>query len=39
MTIEALKKILAKIPKTGAINRARRLAIQAQIYALMEAQE
>ncbi len=35
MTIEELRKILAKIPKTGAINKARRLAIQKQIYELM----
>lgn len=36
MTIEELKKALNKIPKTGAINQARRRAILAQIYALME---
>lgn len=35
MTIEELRKKLEKIPKTGAINKARRLAIQKQIYELM----
>lgn len=35
MTITKLRKILSKIPKTGAINQARRRAILAQIYALM----
>lgn len=38
MTIEELKKALEKIPKTGAINKARRLAIQKQIYDLMNAE-
>lgn len=37
MTISELKKKLEKIPKTGAINKARRLAIQKQIYDLMNA--
>ena len=35
MTIETLKILLEKIPKTGAINQARRRAVIAQIYALM----
>lgn len=35
MTIEELRAALDKIPKTGAINMARRNAILAQIYALM----
>lgn len=38
MTIEELRAALEKIPKTGAINKARRLAIQKQIIALMEAE-
>ena len=38
MTIEELRNILESIPKTGAINKARRRAIQAQIIALMEEQ-
>ena len=36
VTIEELKKVLAKIPKTGAINKARRLAIQKLIYEAMQ---
>ena len=39
MTIEELKAALDKIPNRGAINKARRSAILAQIYALMEQQE
>ena len=39
MTIEELRKELDKIPPKGAINKALRQAILAQIYALMEAQE
>lgn len=35
MTIEELKAALDRIPKTGAINRARRLQIQKQIFELM----
>lgn len=34
MTIEQLKRKLESIPKTGAINKARRAAIIAQINAL-----
>ena len=39
MTIEELQAELDKIPKTGALNKALRQAILAQIYALMEEQE
>ena len=39
MTIEELQKELDKIPKKGAINKALRQAILAQIYALMEKGE
>ena len=35
MTIAELQKALNKIPKTGAINQARRRSILAQIYKLM----
>lgn len=35
MTIEELKAALDRIPKTGAINKARRLQIQMQIFELM----
>lgn len=35
MTVEELLNALSKIPKTGAINKARRLAIQKQIYELL----
>lgn len=38
MTIEELRAALEKIPKTGAINKARRRAIESQILALMEAE-
>lgn len=36
MTIEELKAALDRIPKNGAINRARRLQIQKQIFELMQ---
>lgn len=36
MTIEELKIALDKIPKTGAINKARRLQIQRMIFELMK---
>ena len=35
MTVKQLMKMLEEIPKTGAINQARRRMIIAQIYALM----
>lgn len=35
MTIDELKEALDRIPKTGAINKARRLQIQKQIFELM----
>lgn len=35
MTIEELKAALDRIPKSGAINKARRLQIQKQIFELM----
>lgn len=35
MTIEELKAALNKIPKTGAINKARRLQIQIKIFELL----
>ena len=38
MTLEDLQRALEHIPPTGPINKARRAAIQRQIYALMEAQ-
>ena len=37
MTIEELKAALDNIPKTGAINKARRLEIQKAIFELMKA--
>ena len=39
MTIEELKAALDQIPKTGAINRMRRLQIQKQIFELMHKGE
>lgn len=39
MTIEELKAALDRIPKTGAINRARRLQIQIQIMQLMHGEQ
>ena len=39
MTIEELKAALDRIPKTGAINKARRLQIQKQIFELMHKGE
>ena len=39
MTIEELQAKLDSIPDSGAINKARRRAIIAQIIQLMEAQE
>lgn len=39
MTIEELRLALAQIPMTGAINKARRRAIESQILALMEAEK
>lgn len=36
MTIEELKFLLDTIPNTGAINKARRKAIQKQIFALLK---
>ena len=38
MTIEELKAALDRIPNKGAINKARRLQIQKQIFALMNAE-
>ena len=35
LTIEELKAALDRIPKAGAINKARRLQIQKQIFELM----
>lgn len=35
MTIDELKAALERIPKTGAINKARRLQIQKQITKLL----
>ena len=35
MTIEELQQALALIPNKGAINKARRLQIQRQIFALI----
>lgn len=35
MTIEELKSVLDQIPKTGAINKARRALIQKQIFELI----
>ena len=35
MTLKELQDALDRIPKTGAINKARRRAIQAQILALI----
>lgn len=39
MTIEELKEALERIPKTGVINKARRLQIQQQIFELMHKGE
>lgn len=39
MTIDELKEVLDNIPKTGAINKARRLQIQKQIFELMHKDE
>ena len=36
MTIDELKAALDRIPKTGAINKARRLQIQKRIFELMK---
>ena len=36
MTIEELKAALERIPKTGAINKARRLQIQRRIFELLK---
>ena len=36
MTIEELKYMLDHIPKTGAINKARRALIQKQIFELIK---
>lgn len=38
MTLEELRAALERIPKTGVINKARRLAIQRQILELMESE-
>ena len=35
MTIEELREALARIPNTGAINKARRVVIQRKIFELM----
>jgi hypothetical protein len=37
MTIDELREALDKIPKTGAINKMRRLQIQKQIFELMHS--
>lgn len=37
MTLEELQAALENTPATGAINKARRRAILAQIYALLDA--
>lgn len=39
MTIDELKEALDNIPKTGAINKARRLQIQKMIFKLMKKGE
>lgn len=39
MTIEELKEALNRIPKTGAINKARRAMIQRLIFELMRAEQ
>jgi hypothetical protein len=39
MTIEELKQILNRIPTTGAINKARRIQIQKQIFELIRKGE
>lgn len=39
MTIEELKTALDAIPNKGLINKARRLAIQKQIFELLRAQQ
>lgn len=36
MTIDELKAALDRIPKTGAINKARRLQIQRRIFELLK---
>lgn len=36
MTIDELKQALDRIPKTGAINKARRLQIQRRIFELLK---
>jgi hypothetical protein len=36
MTIDELKQALDRIPKAGAINKARRLQIQKRIFELMK---
>lgn len=36
MTIDELKAALDRIPKTGAINKARRLQIQRMIFELLK---
>ena len=36
MTLDELKAALDRIPKTGAINKARRLQIQKQIFELLK---
>mgnify|MGYP003321612198 CR=1 FL=1 len=36
MTIDELKAALERIPKTGAINKARRLQIQRRIFELLK---
>lgn len=38
MTIDELKAALDNIPKTGAINKARRLIIQRKIFELLQEQ-
>lgn len=39
MTIDELKQALDNIPKTGAINKARRLEIQKLMFELMRAKK
>lgn len=39
MTIDELKVVLDQIPKTGAINKARRMLIQRMILELMAKEE
>lgn len=38
MTIEELKEALDRIPNKGAINKARRLQIQRQIFELLQGE-